>query len=228
MVGGQRNADADSLLRIFTPANEMAFAGHPTLGSAHALLRQGIVPKRQGTLVQQCGVGLVHLKCDDKGIRIALPIAQFTPIDDAACRLLEQALGTELLHAPQIVDLGVKWLTGQVASGALLRGLHPDMDRMLALTQRLGSGGNIFGLDGEVAEVRPFAPHEGTPEDPVCGSGNGAVAYYLRQQRGCIDYTARQGRCIGRDGYIDIAYGQDGTIWLGGQAVTCIDGSITL
>ena len=83
----------------------------------------------------------------------------------------------------------------------------------------------LSGFDGDTPEVRSFAPHEGTPEDPVCGSGNGAVAYYLRQRRGAIDYRARQGRCVGRDGHIHVAH-EGGTIWLGGQAINCIEGHI--
>jgi PhzF family phenazine biosynthesis protein len=218
--------EADYRLRIFCPASEMRFAGHPTIGSAHALLSSGFVPKRAGVLVQECGVGLVQLKTGDGGIRIALPAAQFKPVEEEVRRAVEQALGAPLLEAPVVVDLGVAWLTGQVPSGELLRSLRPDMEQIAAAAQRAGANGvNIFGQDGETIEVRSFAPHEGTPEDPVCGSGNGAVAYYLRERRGAVDYRARQGRCIGRDGHIDIAY-DGGTIWLGGQAVNCIEGFI--
>ena len=222
------HAEADYLLRIFNPVNEMAFAGHPTIGSAHALLTSGYVPKRPGWLVQECGAGLVQLNTEQEGVRIALPAARMSGIDAASQQALEQALGAPLLQAPLTVNLGIAWLTGQVASGALLRGLKPDMSAIADLSRRLGiSGVTVFGLDGATVEVRSFAPHEGTPEDPVCGSGNGAVAYFLRELRGAIDYPARQGRCVGRDGNLTISYDADGTIWLGGRAVTCIDGSIT-
>ncbi|HYD96041.1 MAG TPA: PhzF family phenazine biosynthesis protein [Noviherbaspirillum sp.] len=217
---------ADYLLRIFCPANEMRFAGHPTIGSAHALLASGFVSGRPGELVQECGVGLVRLKTGEDGIRIALPAAQFRQVGDEVRAAVESALGAALLDAPVVVDLGVAWLTGQVASGELLRSLRPDMGKIAAAASRAGANGiNIFGMDGDVVEVRSFAPHEGTPEDPVCGSGNGAVAYYLHQRRGEQDYRARQGRCVGRDGHIAIAY-ENGSIWLSGQAVNCIEGSI--
>ncbi len=218
--------DADYRLRIFCPANEMRFAGHPTIGSAHAVLSAGFSPKRAGALVQECGVGLVHLRTGEDGIRIALPAAQFRPMDKDARAAVEEAIGAALLENPVLVDLGVAWLTGQVANGELLRSLKPDMGLIAAAARRAGANGiNIFGLDGETAEVRSFAPHEGTPEDPVCGSGNGAVAYYLRERRGAVDYRARQGRCLGRDGHIAIAYEND-AIWLGGLAVNCIEGYI--
>jgi PhzF family phenazine biosynthesis protein len=222
------HAEADYLLRIFNPVNEMAFAGHPTIGSAHAMLTAGFAPKRPGQLVQECGAGLVRLDTAHEGVRIALPKASLTGIDEASKRTLALALGADLVGTPLAVNLGITWLTAQVRSGELLRGLRPDMAAIAELSRHLGiSGVTAFGMDEATVEVRSFAPHEGTPEDPVCGSGNGAVAYYLREQRGAIDYTAGQGRCMGRDGTITIAYDADGTIWLGGRAVTCIDGSIT-
>lgn len=217
--------DADYLLRIFAPLTELPFAGHPTIGSAHAVLSSGIVPKKQGELVQECGVGLVRLKTGD-GIRLALPNAQMKHVDESARGALEEAIGAALDDAPVVVDLGIKWLTAPVASGELLRSVRPDMARLAILASDLGVNGvNLFGLDGETVEVRSFAPHEGTNEDPVCGSGNGAVACYLRERRGPVDYRARQGRCVGRDGHIAVTY-DNGNIWLGGQAVTCIEGII--
>lgn len=223
--------EADYRLRIFCPANEMRFAGHPTIGSAHAVLSAGFTPKQTGELVQECGVGLVRMKTGEDGIRIALPEAQFRAVDDDVRAAVEQALGAPLLESPVVVDLGVAWLTGQVESGELLRSLCPDMFGIAEAAKRAGANGiNIFGLDGATVEVRSFAPHEGTPEDPVCGSGNGAVACYLRERRGPVDYRARQGRCVGRDGHVSIMYEDDdgGTIWLGGRAVNCIEGSITV
>lgn len=221
------HSDADYRLRIFNPSCEMRFAGHPTIGSAHAVLSSGFIPKRSGVLVQECGVGLVQMQTGEDGIRIALPPAQFKPVDRETRALVEEALGAALLEDPVVVDLGVAWLTGQVASGELLRALGPDMNRIAMATKRAGANGlNIFGFDAQTVEVRSFAPTEGTPEDPVCGSGNGAVAYYLRERRGPVDYRARQGRCIGSDGHLEIAY-ENGAIWLGGLAVNCIEGHIT-
>ena len=219
--------DADYRLRIFCPASEMRFAGHPTIGSAHAVLSAGYSPRRTGELVQECGIGLVHLRIGADGIRIALPPAQFRTVGKDIRAAVEEAIGASLLEDPVVVDLGVAWLTGQVASGELLRSRQPDMNRIADAARKAGANGiNIFGLDGETIEVRSFAPHEGTPEDPVCGSGNGAVAYYLRERRGAIDYRARQGRCLGRDGHVAVAYEND-AIWLGGLAVNCIEGHIT-
>ncbi|WP_225984519.1 PhzF family phenazine biosynthesis protein [Noviherbaspirillum aerium] len=217
---------ADYRLRIFCPGSELPFAGHPTIGSAHAVLASGYAPKRPGELLQECGVGLVRLRTGGDGIALALPQARMRPADDDVRAAVEKAIGAPLLAAPVAVDLGIVWLTGQVASGELLRTLRPSMEGIAAVARRAQTNGiTLFGMEGETPEVRSFAPHEGTPEDPVCGSGNGAVACYLRQRRGAQDYRARQGRCVGRDGHIRITHDGD-TIWLAGQAVSCIEGSI--
>lgn len=217
---------ADYRLRIFCPSHEMRFAGHPTIGSAHAVLASGLVPKRPGQLLQECGAGLVQLSLAENLIRVALPPARFTPVAPDVRQALEQAIGASFIEEPVIVDLGVDWLTGRVESGELLRGLTPDMQAVAAAGNMAnGAGINLFGMDGETVEVRSLIPHHGTPEDPVCGSGNGAVAYYLRQRRGPIDYQARQGRCLGRDGRIEIAY-EGETVWLGGASISCVEGLI--
>ncbi|RZI41334.1 PhzF family phenazine biosynthesis protein [Herbaspirillum sp. HC18] len=218
--------DADYRLRIFTPAVELPFAGHPTIGSAHAVLSSDFTPKRAGRLVQECGVGLVQLQTEGDAYRLAVPAEKMTTLGADVRAALEAALGTALLEAPVVVDLGIRWLTAQVESGERLRSLRPEPSRLAEIAIAAGTNGiNLFGLDGDVAEVRSFAPHEGVIEDPVCGSGNGAVACYLRARRGPVDYRARQGRCIGRDGHITITH-ENGNIWLGGQAINCIEGTI--
>ena len=103
-----------------------------------------------------------------------------------------------------------------------------------ALFDALSSQGvadvTVFGLEREGAEaqieVRSFAPADATPEDPVCGSGNGCVAALVRRE-GLLagdSYVARQGGRLGRDGRVEIRFDEDGSIWMGGQAVTCVEG----
>jgi len=219
---------ADYRLRIFTPGSEMPFAGHPTLGSARAALDAGLVPRRPGRLVQQCGVGLVELRIDDDGaLAFRVPPARITAIgaDDRA--RIEEALGAAFTSAPQVVDVGPRWLTGELASAETVLALRPDLASLGRAYGRMkATGVNVFGRDDDgVVEVRSFAPNDGVPEDPVCGSGNAAVAAWRALHGTPGDYRARQGRAIGRDGHIRIRY-EGEAIWIGGDAVACVEGTL--
>jgi PhzF family phenazine biosynthesis protein len=114
-----------------------------------------------------------------------------------------------------------------------VRALAPDMGRLAALSPIGITRVNVFGLyprgAGADLEVRSFAPGDGVPEDPVCGSGNGCVAALVRRDGVLTTQTsvARQGRCLGRDGRITVQF-DDRTICLGGNAVTCVEGSLQI
>jgi PhzF family phenazine biosynthesis protein len=224
---------ADYRLRIFTPRRELPFAGHPTIGSAHAVLQHGRQPRVAGRLLQECGKGLIDIKIDGERLFLALPEPSFAEPATAALAAVADGLGVAAsdIRLASAVDVGPVWFTVQLGDGAAVRGLRPDMAKLAALGATGITGINVFGLypggDGGDVEVRSFAPAEGIPEDPVCGSGNGCVATLVRRD-GLLEarsYTARQGRCLGRDGRVIIQF--DGaTIWLGGQAVTCVEGSL--
>jgi PhzF family phenazine biosynthesis protein len=227
---------ADYRLRIFTPRAELAFAGHPTIGSAHALLRHGLVPKRAGHLVQECGKGLVQLRVDGERLFLALPAPAFRAPDESQLAEAAAALGvaaTQIQRAA-IVDVGPVWFTVQLRDGAAVTKLEPNMAAIAALTREPVTGLNVFGFyangDPAAIEVRSFAPAHGVPEDPVCGSGNGCVAALIQRDK-LLDrsaYVSSQGRCMQRDGRVEVRFGDDGTIWLGGHAVTCVEGTLTV
>jgi PhzF family phenazine biosynthesis protein len=234
-VGTPTNERADYCLRIFTPRRELPFAGHPTIGSAHAVLRRGFKPRTAGRLVQECGKGLVDIKIDGERLFLALPEPQFREPTKSHLAAVADGLGVSaadvLLAA--IIDVGPVWFNVRLASGDAVRALAPDMGKLAALNSIGITGVNVFGLypAGTSAdlEVRSFAPGDGIPEDPVCGSGNGCVAALVRRD-GLLkgrSYVASQGRCVGRDGRVAIEFDDD-TIWLGGDAVTCIEGSLTI
>jgi PhzF family phenazine biosynthesis protein len=222
---------ADYRLRIFTPKREIPFAGHPTIGSAHAVLRHGLKPPVAHRLVQECGKGLVDIKIDGERLLLALPEPQFR--EPARSHLIGIADGLGVMASDiqraAVIDVGPVWFTVQLASGDAVRALTPDMGKLAALNSIGITGVNVFGLYPGAAEadleVRSFAPADGIPEDPVCGSGNGCVAALIRRD-GILKvrtYVARQGRCLGRDGQVTVEF--DGnTIWLGGHAVTCVEG----
>ena len=226
---------ADYRLRIFTPRRELPFAGHPTIGSAHAVLRHGLKPRTAGRLVQECEKGLVDIRVDDERLFLALPAPQFREPTGPQVAAAAEALGVARgdVGRASIVDVGPVWFTLELASGDAVRALAPDMGGLAALSPMGITGVNVFGLHppggGSDLEVRSFAPGDGVPEDPVCGSGNGCVAALVRRD-GVLNthtYVATQGRCLGRDGRVTVQF-EDGTIWLGGQAVTCVEGSLQI
>ncbi len=229
---------ADYRLRIFTPHTELPFAGHPTLGSAHAALEAGLVTPAGGKLVQECGVGLIDLAVfgvgPDQHLSFRLPPAGLSPLDSGDIDELESLLGHAISRevAPAIVDVGAVWLVAQISSVSALLALEPDLARSAAFERRLGiTGISVFAprrATGAAIEVRSFAPSSGVGEDPVCGSGNGAVAV-LRRERGLTPaggatYTASQGQRVGRDGLVEVEIDGNGEVVLGGSCVTCVEG----
>ncbi|KOF13698.1 phenazine biosynthesis protein PhzF [Ensifer adhaerens] len=235
-----QSAEADYLLRIFTPRSELPFAGHPTLGSAHAIIEAGWAVPRDGLLVQECGVGLVTIKVQEEGhdrkITLDLPPAQTRDLTLEEIVELEAILGHPVLkeHAPAVIDVGAVWIVAAVADASIVSTLTPDFARSAKFERKLGATGiTVFGKQsglGDDIEVRSFAPSCGVDEDPVCGSGNGSVAVF-RTQRGLVPfasmYVASQGRCVGRDGKVAISIGAQGQVSVGGSCVTCVDGVLT-
>src|SRR5437870_9805013 len=126
---------ADYLLRIFTPKRELPFAGHPTIGSAHAVLRHGLKPRAPGHLVQECGKGLVDIKIDGERLLLALPEPQFREPTKPDLATVTDALGITGTHIQRaaIIDVGPVWFTIQLASGNAVRALAPDMGKLAAL-----------------------------------------------------------------------------------------------
>lgn len=231
--------EADYRLRIFTPRSELPFAGHPTLGSAYALLEAGRATSREnGRLVQECDMGLVALTVSDtdEGRRLSfeLPPAKIGTLGKADLNDLDAILGSPLKREPGVVNVGPVWIIAQLEDANAVIGLRPDLAKLAELERRLGvTGVTVFGPhpSGDAAiEVRTFAPSSGVDEDPVCGSGNGSVAAFL-WERGLLpssgkDYLATQGRCVGRNGRITVNFDSKGGIRIGGSCVTCVDGSM--
>lgn len=237
------DTQADYRLRIFTPRSELPFAGHPTLGSAHAVLKDGrIAPRRPGRLIQQCDVGLVEVTVDERDggreLSFRLPRAKIETLSADDVLELERILGcrVDTLHAPAIVDVGAVWVIAHLADAATVLDLHPDLAALAAFERRAGvTGLTVFGRHergGLTIEVRTFAPSCGVDEDPVCGSGNGSVAAYQWAQHilppdGC-EYLATQGRRVGRDGQVKVRVDGQGRVWIGGACVSCVQGGLAL
>ena len=224
---------ADYLLRIFTPRMELPFAGHPTIGSAHAVLEAGIVKAKSGRLRQECGAGILDLQVDGDTIWLDSPAATETPLTDSDFKGLEASLRAKTQGTPRIINVGPRWLVAELANADAVAALVPDMQAMTDLSNRLSIGGvTVYGAsaDGQSAlHVRSFAPAHGIPEDPVCGSGNISVAAYIvktgQTARVGASYVARQGMQLGRDGRVSVRI-EGEKIYLGGSAVTCVEGSL--
>lgn len=235
---------ADYQLRIFTPGGELPFAGHPTIGSAHAVLEAEVAALHDGTLLQECLAGVLRLTAEDDGAGGRRLFVRVPPANVTAAEVPADVLGATLRTpiaaspGPLPVDVGPVWLIAQAESPAALAAAQPDMAALATLSTDLGlTGVTVFALDsaGPAAlHVRSFCPAVGVPEDPVCGSGNAAVAEYLRRT-GLLPHTgerylAHQGEQLQRAGrvHVRVQTQAQGEIWIGGHAVTVVDGTLTL
>ncbi len=224
------NPKAHYKLRIFTPKSELPFAGHPTIGSCYAAIANDFVTPLNGKIIQECKVGLVEISIDEK-IEFCLPAAQFTPLTPDQIAELSGILGVKVGEGAAIVNVGPKWIIGQIESGEAVLGAKPDFAAMKGFEQSIGATGvTIFGKyqnGDDFIEVRSFAPSDNIDEDPVCGSGNGAVCAFMLEN-GIIgrdfSYIARQGRAIGRDGKIFAHIDANANIIIGGECVIGVKG----
>jgi PhzF family phenazine biosynthesis protein len=226
---------ADYRLRIFTPGGEMQFAGHPTLGSCHAWLATGGQPKSTDFVVQQCGVGLVRIRHDGALLAFGAPPLKRS---DASAQLLgavAAALGikpAQVLSA-QLLDNGTPWLGLLLDSPQTVQQLRPDFARLKGVGHKVGVAavhvGQRDSSDAPDLEVRGFAPHMGIDEDPVTGSLNASLAQWLIADGHMPrQYVAAQGAALGRAGRVIVRSDDAAQIWIGGQAVTCIDGRVRI
>jgi PhzF family phenazine biosynthesis protein len=221
--------EADYAVRIFTPAHELPFAGHPTLGSCHAWLRAGGVPRSAGQVIQECGAGLITIRRDSKRLAFAAPpLIRSGPAARADLEEVASVLGVgpdEIVEA-RWIDNGPGWI------GVLLE----SADAVLALAPAKQHSRRIdIGVVGPHAPGGPCAfelralftdQHGGLREDPVTGSLNASVAQWLFEigrARGA--YVAAQGTKIGCSGRIYLEEDAAGQIWVGGDTRTLFSGS---
>ncbi|WP_028474199.1 PhzF family phenazine biosynthesis protein [Nocardioides alkalitolerans] len=234
---------ADYRVRIWTPSRELPFAGHPTLGTAHAWLEAGGVPARDGVVVQECGVGLVEVRRgggaaggagDEAGaggeLAFAAPaLLRSGPVDAADREQAVAALGVDPAAVIDLawVDNGPGWLGVRLDSAATVLGLRPDMAVMGDL--RIGVVGPHEPGGPADVEVRAFVPVLAVAEDPVTGSLNAGLALWLTAD-GTLppSYVARQGTALGRDGRVSVTTGDDGRIWVGGATRSTVRGTVEL
>lgn len=247
---------ADYALRIFTPAGELPFAGHPTLGSCHAWLRSGGKPRIQGNIVQACQQGLINIQPMQSGLAFAAPPLNRRDVEPDLLAAIAAALGIEMQHieASQLLDNGPHWLGLVLDSAKAVLDLEPDHARLQELGHKVGvihlqgtdlaplligrsnrearafmSPSDYQRVHPTQATVRAFAAPMGVLEDPVTGSLNASLAQWLMETgHAPANYLAIQGERMGRYGQLHIHKDTGGQVWVGGSVVTCIEGSVML
>ncbi|MBX9886102.1 MAG: PhzF family phenazine biosynthesis protein, partial [Novosphingobium sp.] len=223
------SAAADYRVRIFTLDRELPFAGHPTLGSAHAWLALGGTPRHAGKVVQECGAGLIDVRRSSDGLAFAAPPLLRAGAVDAdklaeACAVL--GIAASDVVAAEWIDNGPGWLGIQLRDAAAVIAVEPARSHSARID---------IGLVGLHPAGGPFAyevraifsdPYGGLIEDPVTGSLNAsAAAWMLRAGHVTAPYTATQGTRLGRTGRIRIEHESGGPIWVGGKTETLFSGT---
>lgn len=224
-----RVAEADYRVRIFTPLQELPFAGHPTLGSCHVWLAAGGRPKGE-EIVQECAAGLVRIRRGSDRLAFAAPpLRRAGPLEPAVMARVAEGLGLapEALVDANWVDNGPGWLAVLLRSRDAVLALRPDFAAIAGM--RVGVAGpwdrEKDGHDAQF-EVRAFTA--AGFEDPVTGSLNAGLAQWLIGSGiAPPTYVASQGTALGRKGRVHVM--QDGTgLWIGGAVTTCISGRVAL
>lgn len=227
-------------VRMFTPHREIDFAGHPSVGSAHAALACGLVEPRDGLLWQECRAGVLPIRVEGGGEDHSLLLRS------PAATVLEHGLDTHPLLrpalagvaaaglAPALVDGGRRWWVVECANEAALRQWQPDHTAIGALGKATASMGICAFARSDAADhqlvVRALASGAGITEDPASGAANGLLAAYLVQAEPhgplARGYAVSQGREIGYDARLLIRIDDDGAVWVGGHTNTVVDGTL--
>lgn len=229
--------EASYRVRIFTPRQELSFAGHPSVGSAHAAMESGLCQPRDGHLVQECGAGLLPIRVEGEGpgrrIFVRAPVGRavkLTPDQEAWSGVLN---GLNLGALPAVlIDNGAHWWIVELADEAAVRQMTPDMAAIERLTLATDSVGVAFFSHTDAGSyqmvVRAFCPCSGIAEDPVTGSANAAIGSWLQQNDllRARRYIASQGRELGRDGKVHVEVDNLRNVWIGGETQTVVDGAV--
>jgi PhzF family phenazine biosynthesis protein len=229
-------AGADYRVRIFTPVQELPFAGHPTLGTCHAWLQERAAERSRASharergreLVQQCEAGLVRLRAAHGRIAFAAPaLLREGPVEEAVIEHVAEVLNVEraAIVDAQWADNGPGWVAVALASAEQVLALRPGL-----IDLDVGVVGPYPPGSPQAFEVRAFFPKgAATVEDPVTGSLNAAIApWLLRSGRAEAPYEVSQGTALGRAGRVHVERDEDGTVWVGGATVTCVSGRVEL
>ncbi|HBS63085.1 MULTISPECIES: PhzF family phenazine biosynthesis protein [Stenotrophomonas] len=227
-------------IRMFSPQKEVPFAGHPSVGTAHAVLEAGLAAPVDGVLVQDGIAGALPLRVEGSGaqrtIAIRTPRAQVAEVTVADDPRLQAVLAGWALGdlPPARMDGGRSWWVVELADEAHLRGLTPDWAAIAALAESTGSMGVFaYARSQEPAydlAVRAFVGNGRRFEDAASGAANAVLAAWL-DSRGALPrdeprYVVSQGREVGHDARLSLHIDAGGDVWSGGQVQTVIRGTL--
>lgn len=227
---------ADYRVRIFTPRQELPFAGHPSVGAAWAAIETGQVADGLEALVQDCAAGRLPVRVGPgRSIAVRAPRARAEPAPAGSEARLEAALAGatrgDLPARPW--NNGPVWWVAELATEAEVRAFVPDAAAITALTADAAVGLAIFARAEPSADyhvvVRAFCPADGIPEDPVTGSANAAIGAALAAAGRIAPgdaYVASQGREVARDGRVEVRVDEAGEVWIGGRVQPVIRGHV--
>ncbi len=250
-------AGADYRVRIFTPGGELPFAGHPTLGTCHAWLQAGAKQQASDYVTQESQIGLVKIRRDGDRLAFSAPPLKRSAPSPTLLAQVAAALGlkAQQIVAAQLLDNGPVWLGLLLDSQNTVLQIQPNHMEIKSLGQKIGvvsidqpssstplilrsnREARAFGASEKVeqdddtptVEVRAFAASIGINEDPVTGSLNASLAQWLiADGHAPARYVAAQGTCLGRSGRVFIEQDEAGQVWVGGQSVTCVEGTVSL
>ena len=235
-----QSGDASYGIRIFSPRREVPFAGHPSVGTAHAVLDAGLATPRDGLLVQDGIAGKLPLKVVGDGaartVAVRTPRARVQGVASPGDARLRAALAGLQLGAlpPVLMDGGRRWWLAELADEAHLRAMQPDWDAIAALAEATDSMGLfVYARSSDPVyyfAVRAFVGAPAQFEDAASGAANATLAAWLAERGALPDssgfYRVSQGREVGHDAIIELQVDADGEVWSGGRAVGVVTGTL--
>ncbi|MBS0199989.1 MAG: PhzF family phenazine biosynthesis protein [Proteobacteria bacterium] len=227
-------------LRIFSPRREVPFAGHPSVGTAHAVLEAGLAEPVDGLLVQDGIAGALPLRVHGNGaertIAVRTPRARLLETAGAEDSRLRDVLANLPLGAlpPALMDGGRRWWLAEIADEATLRAATPDWNAIAKLAESTGSMGLCaFARSSDPVYYLAVRAWVGAPaqfEDAASGAANATLAAWLSQRDALPGpggfYRISQGREVGHDAIIELTVDAGGDVWSGGRVCTVIRGEL--
>ena len=233
-------AEADYRVRIFTTRKEIAFAGHPSIGTARAVLETGFAAAREGRLRQECLAGVLPVRVegepDEPTLSVRVPrsrIVRYASEQDASLQAALRSVKRGAL-VPAVVEGGRRWWLAELADEAAVRSMRPDFAAIATLARETDSLGLcVFARctnQPYQLVVRAFPLGVGIDEDPASGAANAAIAAFLEESGALSElgsrYRVSQGREIGHDAVLELSVDAEREVWVGGRTQPVIRGTL--